>query len=112
MKNTVVSVILIFILAQTLIWFQTYGQFKWDWLSRNTWFLLASAVPITYLWIIGTRIGMNVFDGKTWPLRFLAFCTGIVVFALLSRFVMGESMTTKTVISLFLCCAIILIQLL
>jgi len=110
MKNKVVTFILIFILAQTLIWFQTYGQYKWEWLSKYTWLLVISAMPITYLWIVGTKVGMEVFNGKSWPLRFVGFCTGIIVFAILSRFVLGETMTTKTIISLGLCCLIILIQ--
>jgi hypothetical protein len=110
MKNKMITFLSIFIIAQILIWFQTYGQFKWEWLGKNTWFLLIWAVPITYLWIIGTRVGMEVFDGKSWPLRFIGFCTGIIVFAVLSKLVLGEDMTTKTMISLVLCCIIILIQ--
>ena len=109
--NKMIPVILMFLLAQILVWFQTYGQYKWEWLSRNTWFLLLSAIPITYLWITGTRLGMIAFDGKSWPLRFLGFCTGIIVFAILSRFILNETMNTKTVVSLILCCVIILIQL-
>jgi len=31
MKNKVITFISIFLLAQILIWFQTYGQFKWEW---------------------------------------------------------------------------------
>jgi hypothetical protein len=109
-KNKVITFISIFVLAQVLIWFQTYGQFKWEWLGQNTWLLLLAAMPITYLWIIGTRVGMDVFDGKSWPLRFVGFCTGIIVFAVLSRLVLGEVMGVKTMISLGLCCLIILIQ--
>jgi len=111
MKNKkVITFITIFVIAQILIWFQTYGQFKWEWLGKNTWFLLASAVPITYLWIVGTRVGMEVFDGKSWPLRFIGFCSGILVFAVLSNLVLGEAITTKTIISLLLCFLIIVIQ--
>lgn len=110
MKNKMITFLSIFIIAQILIWFQTYGQFKWEWFGKNTWFLLLTAMPITYLWIVGTRVGMEVFDGKSWPLRFIGFCTGIIVFAFLSKFVLGEAMTAKTMISLVLCCVIILIQ--
>ena len=112
MKTKVITFLSIFILAQILIWFQTYGQFKWEWLGKNTWFLVIASMPISYLWIIGTRIGMDVFVGKSWPLRFVGFCTGIIVFAFLSKFVLGETMSTKTIISLLLCCLIIVIQLL
>lgn len=111
MRNKLLTFISIFVLAQTLIWFQTYGQYKWTWFADNTWFLIVTAMPITYLWIIGTRVGMEVFDGKSWPLRFVGFCTGIIVFAVLSKLVLGETMSTKTIMSLGLCCVIILIQL-
>lgn len=111
MKRKVISFISIFILAQILIWFQNYGQYRWEWLGNNTWLLLMASIPITYLWIIGTRMGMEVFDGKSWPLRFVGFCTGIIIFAILSRFVLGETMNAKTIISLILCCIIIVIQL-
>lgn len=68
MKNKVITFISIFLLAQILIWFQTYGQFKWEWMGKYTWLMIIAAMPITYLWIIGTRVGMEVFDGKSWPL--------------------------------------------
>lgn len=110
MKKKVIIFLLIFIIAQILIWFQTYAQFKWEWFSKNTWLMLLAAMPITYLWIIGTRVGMEVFDGKSWSLRFVGFCTGIIVFAFLSKFILGEEMTSKTIVSLVLCCLIIVIQ--
>jgi len=108
----IIEFLFIFIIAQILVWLQTYGQYKWEWLSKNTWFLVICSMPISYLWIVGTRIGMNVFDGKSWPLRFVGFCTGIIVFAFLSKFILGEEMSTKTLISLTLCCVIIVVQLL
>lgn len=112
MKNKkMITFISIFVLAQILIWFQTYGQFKWEWLGKHTWFLLLSGIPITYLWLVGTRVGMDVFDGKAWPLRFVGFCSGIIVFAFLSKMVLGEDITYKTMVSLVLCLVIILIQL-
>ena len=107
----IIEFIFIFIIAQILIWLQTYGQYKWTWFSKNTWLLVICAMPISYLWIIGTRIGMDVFDNKSWSLRFIGFCTGIIVFAFLSRFILGEEMTIKTIISLILCFIIIIVQL-
>ncbi len=112
MINTkVVLVILIFTMAQIAIWLQTYGQFKWPWLANNQWFLLLTAMPITYVFLLGTRMGMASFD-STWSLRFLVFSTGIVVFAACSTFILNEQITPKTVVSILLCLVIVCIQIL
>lgn len=97
-------------LAQTLVWFQTYGQFRWDFLARNNWILIICAMPITYVWLEGTKIGMEVFNNQSWPLRFLGFSTGILVFTICSRFVLNEPMTLKSVVSVILCLLIVILQ--
>ena len=110
-KNTLIAVILIFILAQVLAWFQTFAQFKWEWMSKHIWFTVLCSLPIGYLWIVGVKMGMDVFDGKTWPIRFLGFCVGILVFTVLSSYVLGETLNLKNIISLILCFIIVVIQL-
>src|ERR1035437_10002200 len=103
----IIMFLLVITIAQVLVWFQTYGQYKWEWLGKNIWFLLLFSIPITCLWLLGTKMGMGVFDGKTWPLRFVGFCSGIIVFAFLSKYVLNEEMSPRTIVSLILCCLII-----
>jgi hypothetical protein len=110
-KN-LISVIAIFILAQLCVWLQTYGQYKWAWMAKNDWFLLIAAVPISWLWLTATRMGMVTFDNQSWPLRFLGFSTGIIVFTICSRFILNEPITLKSLVSVGLCLLIVCIQIL
>ncbi len=106
----VIAVILLFILAQICVWLQTYGQYKWVWMSKNDWFLYLTALPITFMWLTATRWGMIVFNNQSWTLRFLGFSTGIIVFAICSRYILSEPITTKSIVSILLSILIVCIQ--
>ena len=58
-----------------------------------------------------TRIAVDGFTGEFWPSRFLSFVTGITMFAAMTWIFRSEAITFKTVISLSLAFAILLIQL-
>jgi len=103
---------IIFAVGQLLVWFQLYGQLKWDFFKENTWVVMLSGIPITYMFYISTRIGTEGFDGQTWPVRLMGFCAGIVIFYFCSKHFLGEGINTKTAVSLLLCVAIMAIQLL
>ena len=68
------------------------------------------SVPISYMFIKATELVVNHFDGLLWPGRFIGFASGVVSFALLSYYFMGEGITFKTGISLLLAVVIVLIQ--
>ena len=53
---------------------------------------------------------MNHFDGLLWPGRFIGFASGVISFAFLSYYFMGEGITFKTGVSLLLAVVIVLIQ--
>ena len=53
---------------------------------------------------------VNHFDGLLWPGRFIGFASGVVSFAVLSYIFMGEGITVKTGVSLFLAFMIVFIQ--
>ena len=74
--------VLLFMFGQTLIWFQTNGQFAYE-----------------------------HFDGLLWPGRFLGFALGISSYALLTWYFMGEGISWKTATSLILSIGIIFVQL-
>jgi hypothetical protein len=97
--------------GQILIWFQTNGQFKWKWFADNPHILAATGFLISYLFILGTKYAVEHFDGLLWPGRFLAFGLGIVSYALLTWWLMGEGINLKTLTSLLLATAIICVQL-
>lgn len=102
--------ILLFLLAQALVWFQGYGSSKIQWLSDNRWVLYLSSLPITWLFMTGIEIGIDGFGGEMWAVRLLTFACGIVVFAILTYFIMGQVITLKTIVSISLALVIVLIQ--
>lgn len=112
MRNLIFGVSL-FIVGQSLIWFQTNGQFIWPWFRRNPLVIsLIAGTGISYMFIYATRMVAEYYDGLLWPGRFIAQATGIVTFAALTFILLNEGLTTKTLVSLLLAIAIILIQIL
>ena len=104
--------ILLFLTGQILIWFQTNGQFLWEWFAKNTLLLsVIGGTTISYTFILGTKYAVEHFDGLLWPGRFLGFALGISSYALLTWYFMGEGITLKTFTSLILAVGIICVQL-
>ena len=84
----------LFLFGQILIWYQTNGQFKWEWCAKNPFAMaLIFSIPISFAFIIG-------------------FATGITSFAILTSFYMDEGINAKTMISLVLATALVAIQIL
>ena len=103
----------LYLFGQTLIWYQTNGQFKWPWFDENP-FLVSCifAIPISYAFIIATKYVVGYFDGELWPGRFIGFATGMISFAILTNIYMGQGINAKTAISLVLATALVAIQIL
>ena len=103
----------LFFIGQILIWYQTNGQFRWDWCAKNPFAMaLIFSIPISFAFIIATRHVVGYFDGQLWPGRFIGFATGMLSFAFLTSFHMNEGINAKTVISLVLASTLVLIQIL
>ena len=104
--------ILLFVSAQTLIWFQTNGQFLWKWFANNPLILsLVGGTTVSYAFILATKFAYEHFDGLLWPGRFLGFALGISSYAILTWYFMGEGISWKTATSLVLSTGIIFVQL-
>lgn len=101
----------LFFIGQTLIWFQTNGQFINKWAKEHP-FLMSCifAIPISYAFIHATRLTVEHYDGLLWPGRLVGFACGMLSFYLLTYYIMGEGLTMKTTLTLILAVAIILIQ--
>ncbi len=111
MSKLLLSIIL-FLTGQTLIWFQTNGQFLWTWFAKNPLILsIIGGTTISYTFILGTKYAFEHFDGLLWPGRFLGFALGISSYALLTWVFMGEGISLKTFTSLILAIGIICVQL-
>lgn len=105
--------ILFFFVGQSMIWYQTNGQFVWESFRKNPLLLaIGFGTVISYLLILGTRYIVTYFGGLLWPGRFIAFGLGIVSFSVLTWYYLGEGLSTKTIISLGLAVVLVLIQIL
>ena len=102
--------LILFVIAQSLVWFQTNGQFINEWFRRYPLIVSCMGIPISYIYIKATAQSYKYFN-ELWPGRMLAFSVGIVVFAALTWFLMEETINLKTGLSLSLAFLIILIQL-
>ena len=100
-----------FFVAHIAVWFQLNGQFKWDWFKHNEWILALCGVPISFLYLWGTKYAVNGFDGLLWPGRFVGFGIGMVVYAIFTGYFFNEGITPKTAISLGLAVLLISVQL-
>jgi len=112
MKDFILGLVLI-IISQTLIWYQTNGQFKWTWFAENP-LMVASifSIPISYCFITANKYVVAYFGGQLWPARFIGFAVGMITFALLTSVYMDQGITAKTLVSLILAAALVLMQLL
>ena len=103
--------ILLFTFGQILIWYQTNGQFVWKWADEHPFAMACIfAVPISYAFIIATKLVVGYFDGTLWPGRLIGFATGITSFTILTLIYLGEGINAKTMISLVLATALVCIQ--
>jgi len=110
MKNLIYGVLL-FIVAQSIIWIQTNGQFVWPWFKKNPLLVsLMGGTLISYVFIKGTWLVAEHFDGQLWPGRFIGQASGILIFALMTWFFLNEGINTKTMVSLILATILIGIQ--
>ena len=90
--------------------FQLNGQFKWDWFKNNEWVVAGFGVILSFFYIWGTKYAVEGMNGMLWPVRFIGFGVGMVVYALMVSYFFNEGFTTKTIISIGLSIGLICIQ--
>ena len=99
-------------ITHIFIWFQINGQFLWKWVSDNPMIMAIAGFPISYLLIISTRYMVDGFGGLLWPGRLVGFSLGMISFAILTSVYMQEGLSMKTLISLILAIALVVVQIL
>jgi hypothetical protein len=102
----------IFLFVHVLTWFQLNGQFFNEWFKNNNFILALFGIPISYLYIYGTKYCYEGFGGVVWPGRFIGFACGMIIFAILASTIMNEGITAKTGVSLALATALVAVQVL
>ncbi len=105
--------ILFFVVANILAWFQLNSQFVWEWWStRPVLSTLVFSFPVGLSFWHAVRSTVE-FSGSLWTTKLIGFGVGNIIFALLTWFLMKESIfTAKTLTTLTLASVIIAIQIL
>ena len=109
MNKNILYATLLYVIGQSMVWFQSNGQFMWPFFKKYPLFIALAGVPISYLFIQGTRMSYFGF-GTLWPGRMIGFAVGVIIFSILSQYFMNESINTKTMLCLMLAVGIICIQ--
>lgn len=111
--KTFLAGMLLFLLGQTLAWYQTNGQFISQWIKEHPILVAAiGGIPVGYSYILGTTYLVQAFDGAVWPSRLLGFSMGILAFTTLTLIHLGEAINLKTSVILMLAIIIVLLQVL
>ena len=110
LNKEIIITLCIFFFANIVTWFQLNGQFFSAWFKNNNFILSLFGIPISLLYIWGTKYCYEGFDGLIWPGRFIGFACGTVVFAIFASLIMGEGVTIKTGISLVLALTLVSVQ--
>ena len=74
------------------------------------WGWYVAAIPITWLFLKSTQLGVEGFGNSLWANKFLEFSVGIIVYAILTQYLFNQPMTSKIWIQVGLCVVIICIQ--
>lgn len=103
--------IALFFLGQVLGWFQLNTQYLSDWWKdKPVIAALCMGVPTSIAFWYAWKVIVQA-TGSVWSARFIGSSTGLIIFPILTWFLLGESMfTTKTMICLSLAVVIIMIQ--
>lgn len=100
------------LLGQLFSFIQLQGAIKYNWHGKYMWLILLSSIPTSWVFIKSVTFLVQGFGGEIWPSRLIGFAIGICVFTSLSMILFKEEFTLKTIISIFLAFAILLVQLL
>ncbi len=60
--------------------------------------------------MMATKHLVSWSDGVLWPTRLIGFSVGIVVFAIMSKVLFGETISTKTAVCICLALLIVVVQ--
>ncbi len=69
-------------------------------------------IPISFLYLWGTKFTVQGLDGLLWPTRFIGFGIGMIIYALGVSYFFNEGINAKTFISLGLAVLLVCIQVL
>ena len=99
------------VIASLFAFFQLQGHYVWTNLNflKSMWGVYATSLIIAPLFWYSTKWSYEHF-GAFWNMRLAGFGIGTMVFGIMAWIFIGEIPTIKTMISILLAVAIILIQ--
>jgi len=100
----------LFIIAQSLAWFQFNLQFKDPKFGPNWWGYYLIAIPITMCFLWATKYGVYGMGGSLWANRFMGFAIGIIIYGILTQLFFNQPITPKVAIQMLLAVGILSIQ--
>ena len=102
----------LFVIGQTLVWFQLNSQFVWDWWKGRPFLATALySIPAGLCFWLGVKLAYEEMN-EVWGPRFLIFCMSYITFPVLTWWLLNESMfTTRTMLCVILSFCIIFVQL-
>jgi hypothetical protein len=106
-----IFIVIVYTISQIFTFYQLQGHLWNKWIKDNPLLMTLFGIPIGYFVIIASRQMVRLWDGQTWPNRIIGFCLGVLVFSLMSWWILKEPLTLKTIVCLFLCFIILVIQL-
>jgi hypothetical protein len=101
---------LLYLIASTLVWYRSNGQFMSDWIKQHPLTMSLLGVPISYVYIYATQYLVEAFNGDLWPQQLIGFSMGMLAFAFLTWVHFQQPITLKTAVTLALAIAIVVIQ--
>ena len=110
MNTSLLYGIFFFLLAHICAFLQLNGQFKWEWFAKHEWVMALCGIPMSFLYIWGTKYTVEGMDNLLWPTRFIGFGIGIIVYAIMVNYISSEEFSIKTIISILLSIILICIQ--
>ncbi len=109
--NLYFGIFLVFV-GQIIGWFQLNSQYLSEWWSNKPWLTaVVLGIPCSVAFWYSWKFIVDE-TGSAWTARFIGSSAGLIIFPILTWFLLGESMfTLKTMICFSLAILIILIQL-
>jgi len=108
---SIAFVLIVYLISQAFTFYQLQGHLWNKWIKENPFWMSVLGLPIGYVVILASREMVELWGGQTWPNRIIGFSLGVIVFSLMSWYILKEPLTTKTIVCLSLCFIILLIQL-
>ena len=99
-------------IGSIIAFYQLQGHYAFPQYSKflkSMWWIYLTSIPIAPLFFFATKWSYEHF-GAFWNFRLAGFGIGTIVFGIMAWGIFGEIPTLKTIISLLLALAIILIQ--